>query len=77
MDWQSAFNLLFAAFMTVCGWVLKSVHEAVQTLATDLKSLEKEVPEKYARKDDMHLILGEIKGALIRIEEKLEGKANR
>jgi hypothetical protein len=77
MDWQSAFNLLFMAFMTVCGWVLKSVHEAVHTLTSDLKSLEKEVPEKYARKDDMHLILAEIKGALIRIEEKLEGKANR
>jgi NADH:ubiquinone oxidoreductase subunit B-like Fe-S oxidoreductase len=77
MDWQAAFNLLFMAFMTACGWVLKSVHEAVHTLTQDLKALEKEVPEKYARKDDMHLILGEIKGALIRIEEKLEGKANR
>jgi Tfp pilus assembly protein PilO len=77
MDWQAAFNLLFMAFMTVCGWVLKSVHEAVQTLTKDLKSLEKEVPEKYARKDDLNLMLGDIKGALIRIEEKLDGKVDR
>jgi penicillin V acylase-like amidase (Ntn superfamily) len=77
MDWQSAFNFLFAAFLTVCGWVLKSVHEAVQQLTTDLKTLEKEVPEKYARKDDMHVILADIKGALIRIEDRLSGKADK
>jgi penicillin V acylase-like amidase (Ntn superfamily) len=77
MDWQSAFNLLFMGFMAVCGYVIRSVHDAVQRLADDIKSLEKEVPEKYARKDDMHLILADIKGALIRIEEKMDGKADR
>jgi septal ring factor EnvC (AmiA/AmiB activator) len=84
MDWQSAFNLLFMAFMTVCGWVLKSVHEAVHTLTQDLKALEKEVPEKYARKDDLRLMLADIKSdqndiksALIRIEEKLDGKVDK
>jgi hypothetical protein len=77
MDWQSAFNLLFMGFMAICGYVIRSVHDAVQRLANDIKSLEKEVPEKYARKDDMHMILAEIKGALIRIEEKLDGKVDR
>jgi hypothetical protein len=77
MDWQLAFNLVFAAFMGVCGWVLRSVHEAVQALATDLKVLEREVPEKYARKDDINLMLADIKGALIRIEGKMDGKADK
>ena len=77
MDWQSAFNILFAGFMGVCGWVLRSVHEAVQRLADDLKALEREVPEKYARKDDLHITFAEIKSSLIRIEEKLDGKADK
>jgi outer membrane lipopolysaccharide assembly protein LptE/RlpB len=77
MDWQSAFNLLFMAFMAACGWVLRSVHDAIQRLTTDVKVLEKELPATYARKDDLNLMLADIKGALIRIEEKLEGKANR
>jgi hypothetical protein len=77
MDWQSAFNLLFMGFMAVCGWVIRSVHEAVQRLANDIKSLEKEVPEKYARKDDMHMILADIKNALIRIEERLSDKVDK
>jgi Tfp pilus assembly protein PilO len=77
MDWQLAFNLLFAAFMGVCGWVLRSVHEAVQALADDLRELEKELPATYARKDDLQIVLAEIKGALVRIEQKMDGKADK
>jgi penicillin V acylase-like amidase (Ntn superfamily) len=77
MDWQSAFNLLFTGFVIVCGYVLRTVHEAVSRLTSDLKVLEKELPATYARKDDLHLMLADIKGALIRIEEKLDGKADR
>jgi septal ring factor EnvC (AmiA/AmiB activator) len=84
MDWQAAFNLVFMAFMAVCGWVIRSVHEAVQRLANDIKSLEREVPEKYARKDDLRLMLADIKSdqndiknTLIRIEEKLDGKVDK
>jgi Tfp pilus assembly protein PilO len=77
MDWQAAFNLLFMAFMAACGWVLRSVHDAVQRLTTDVKVLEKELPATYARKDDTNLMLADIKGALIRIEDKLDGKADK
>jgi Tfp pilus assembly protein PilO len=77
MDLQTAFNVVAMAFMAVCGYVVKSIHIAVQTLADDMKKLEKELPATYARKDDMHMILAEIKGALIRIEEKLDGKVDK
>jgi penicillin V acylase-like amidase (Ntn superfamily) len=77
MDWQSAFNLLFMGFMAMCGWVLRSVHDAVQRLTTDVKVLEKELPATYARKDDTHLMLADIKGTLIRIEDKLDGKVDK
>jgi Tfp pilus assembly protein PilO len=77
MDWQLAFNLVFAAFMGVCGWVLRSVHEAVQALADDLRELEKELPATYALKDDLQIVFTDIKSHLIRIEEKLDQKADK
>lgn len=77
MDWQSAFNFLFTCFIGVCGWVLKSVHEAVQKLTNDIRALEKELPATYARKDDLQIIFADIKDHLIRIETKLDLKADK
>jgi uncharacterized protein YoxC len=77
VDLQVAFNVVAMAFMAVCGYVVKSIHLAVQQLADDMKKLEKELPATYARKDDLNLMLADIKGALIRIEEKLDGKVDR
>lgn len=77
MDWQSAFNLLFMAFAGACGWVLRSVHDAVQRLTGDLRSLERDLPATYARKDDINITLADIRGMLIRIEDKLDGKVDK
>jgi hypothetical protein len=77
MDWQSAFNFIFTAFVGVCGYVLKSVHDAVQRLTEDLHKLEKEIPANYPTKSDINIVFHDIKNTLIRIESKMDGKQDK
>ncbi len=77
MDWQSAFNIVFSVAMVLGGWVLRIIWDATQTLAKDMKQLENKLPEVYARRDDMVASFADLKQHLIRIEAKLDGKADK
>jgi hypothetical protein len=77
MDWTTIANGLFGILMTVFGAILKTLWDAVQVLRKDLSELQVKLPETYARKDEMQIVFSDIKAHLIRIEAKLDGKADR
>lgn len=68
---------LWVAFVGLGGWLLKSMWDAVQELKTDLHDLEVELPKQYVAKVDLAPVLAEIKQALIRIETRLDEKADK
>jgi Tfp pilus assembly protein PilO len=77
VDWQAAFNIVFAVAMVLGGWVMRVVWDAIQRLATDMKTLENKLPETYARRDDMVASFADLKQHLVRIEAKLDGKQDK
>lgn len=49
---QTIVNWLFAGFGATFGWVLKVIWDAIKELKTDLRQIERDLPEVYVRKDD-------------------------
>lgn len=69
VDWQSAFNILFALFGAVGGYVMKVFHDEIKDNREELQKL----PSVYARRDDMKDMKIDIMEALRRIEHKVDG----
>lgn len=70
-------NHLWVLFAGVGGWLMKTMWDAVQELKRDLHDLEVELPREYVAKVDLTSMLSEIKQALIRIEARLDEKADK
>jgi hypothetical protein len=62
---------------TVLGWLLREVWGAVGQLRTDMQLLQSSIADKYARKDDVQVMAENIMTFLRRIEDKLDGKADK
>lgn len=58
---QSVINWLFAGFGAAIGWILKVIWDAIRDLKTDLRAIEKDLPEVYVRRDDFKETMSEIK----------------
>lgn len=68
---------LWVLFVGIGGWLMKTMWDAVQELKRDLHDLEVELPREYVAKVDLTSMLSEIKQALIRIEARLDEKADK
>lgn len=77
VDWQHAFDLLFSAFMVIVGVVTKSLWDAIKELTRDVRSLEKMLPETYARKDDFAEKFDLIMTMLKEIRDELKKKVDK
>lgn len=58
---QQIINWLFTAVGAAFGWILKVIWDAIRDLKMDLRSIEKDLPEVYVRKDDFREAMQEIK----------------
>lgn len=58
---QQIINWVFAGFGTAVGWVLKVIWDAIRDLKSDLRVIEKDLPEVYVRKDDFRDAVQEIR----------------
>ena len=70
MEDQTIFNLLIATGMTVAGWFLRSMWEAI-------REVEKDLPRNYIRREDYRDDMREIKKMLGAIFDKLERKEDK
>ena len=74
------FNAVVSIASILGGIMLKSIYDAIKELRTEDGSLHErlnQMPNTYMRRDDFLSFGIEIKAALIRIESKLDGKADK
>ena len=58
---QVIINWLFAGIGAAIGWVLKVIWDAIKELKSDLRVIERDLPEVYVRKDDFKDSVSDIK----------------
>jgi len=73
MDLQPLFNIAVALVGALGGWVLNSLHRALERLDEDVRSL----PANYVLKDDYREDIREIKKMLGGIYDRLNAKADK
>lgn len=84
MDYQALFNIAGGLAAFLGGWWMKVLHESVRDLQdadkrlTDkMSSIEVLVAGNYVRRDDFDKSVQAIFHKLDRIEDKLDGKADK
>jgi hypothetical protein len=77
MEWRDIAIGLMGVGGTVLGWLLREVWGAVDKLRNDMQLLQTSIADKYARKDDVAAMAENIMTFLRRIEDKLDGKADK
>lgn len=73
VDYQFLFNLAFFFACGAGGWILNNITKAVDRLDADVR----EMPTNYVSKVDYRSDLHDIKDLLGRIDDKLDGKADK
>lgn len=81
---QTIINLIIAATGGLFGFIMKSLYEAIKELqkadrdlADKVSSIEVLVAGKYVTRDELATAINRIVSQLDRIEEKLQGKADK
>jgi hypothetical protein len=70
---QTIVNWLFAGFGATFGWVLKVIWDAIKELKTDLRQIERDLPEVYVRKDDFKDSVRDLKQDMKEGFSKIDG----
>ena len=77
MENQAILNWVFGALMTITGWVLKTIWDAVDRLKRDLNNLEVVLPTQYVTKYDIEKRFDRIDATLNSIWNELKQKADK
>ena len=73
MDYQALFNIAITLASFLGGWVLNNITKALDRLDKDVRDM----PTSYVSKVDYRSDLHDIKTLLTRIDDKLDGKADK
>lgn len=73
MDYQVLFNFAMVAVAGAAGWILGRITKALDALDADVRAM----PSTYVSKVDYRSDIHDVKMALVRIENKLDGKADK
>jgi hypothetical protein len=77
MSQQELIQFALACALGVGGWFARVLWQAVQELKTDLSKLREDLPIHYVRRDDFREFRHNVMDALGRIENLLQGKADK
>lgn len=77
MDYQAILNIILGIALSVGGWFMRQVWDAVKTLKDDIQKIEVDLPTHYVRKDDMETRFDRIEALLDKLYEKLDNKADK
>jgi hypothetical protein len=77
MEMQNFINLLGGAALSVLGWFARQLWDAMKELRSDLHVLEVNLPENYAKRDDLNKRMDHIESMFQRIYDKLDAKADK
>lgn len=73
INWQDAFNVLVMICGAMGGWIMGRISKSLDRLDEDVRAM----PTKYVSKEDYRSDLHDIKEILNRIDDKLNGKADK
>lgn len=61
MEWQTVFNIVGGATLAALGWFAREIWDALKELRRDMHRIEKDLPEIYARRDEMRETFKEVR----------------
>lgn len=61
VEHQQLVNYIFIVAGAAIGWVLKIIWDAVNRLKDDMKTIERDLPTVYVRKDDFRQAVADVK----------------
>lgn len=73
VDFQVLFNIAVGFSGFLGGWVLNNISKAIDKLDQDVRTL----PTNYVSKGDYRADIRDVKDSLVRIETKMDGKADK
>jgi hypothetical protein len=73
MDSQTFFNIAVTLAGGLGGWILNNIWQSIRSLDRDVRDM----PHVYVTKEDYRADISEVKGMLVRIMDKLEGKVDK
>jgi hypothetical protein len=77
MDAQHIIDALIGLAGVLGGFVLNELWGAMKKLREDMAALNQAIARDYVRRDDYRDDIGEIKGMLVRIFDKLDEKMDK
>lgn len=88
MEWQTVINIGGGSLLAALGWFAREIWDAVKELRRDMHRIEKDLPEIYARRDEMRESFKEVKqdmnqgfnkieSLISQLFDRLNGKADR
>lgn len=77
METPEAITYLLSIITMGLGWWLRMTWDAQKELRRDLGAIERALPDIYVRRDDFNRRFDELFDLVRRIDEKLDGKADK
>lgn len=77
MEMQTILNILLCGILTVAGWFVRQMWDAVQSLKKDIQRIEIDLPSNYVKKMDLESRLDKIDAMLDKLFEKLDSKVDK
>ena len=77
MEMQTILNILLCGILTVAGWFVRQMWDAVQSLKKDIQRIEIDLPSNYVKKMDLESRLDKIDAMLDKLFEKLDNKVDK
>ena len=88
VTFQTLFNAALGFIMLIIGWMLRAgwglitdmqneIKENREKGSTEVHLLSTKVSEEYVRKDDLNVIMNRIEAMFGKINDKLDGKADK
>ena len=72
MEWQTVINIGGGSLLAALGWFAREIWDAVKELRRDMHRIEKDLPEIYARRDEMRESFKEMRQDMNQGFSKLE-----
>ena len=77
MDMNLIINIVLGVCLSVGGWFVRQMWDAVQNLKEDIQRIEVELPTNYVRKADLDARLDKIDDMLEKLFDRLNSKADK
>lgn len=77
MDLQHVLNFAIGAVLAALGWFARQLWDAVAALRDDIRTLERDLPVYYVRKDDFVDAMRRVEDMLGKIFDKLDAKVDK